>query len=502
MGSHDTDAPDNRLVETSLRGRERLAAAQDTRSDVPGSRRPVGRVTSVAALLGLAILLVRITVHAGQPLSNSDTWFHLRIGHELWGPWSLSHPGALSSFATTPWIPTQWSTEMLAAKLEDWFGLPGVAWLFGLVYVLFILIVYANSRHRADPLVSVVVTGLVVIAASGQMSARPQMISLILLVVTVEAWLRSGEDGRPRWWLVPMTWVWATAHGLWSAGLLVGLVAALGVSADRRLDKAGVARLLAVPALSGVAACLTPIGPRLVLSQLAVGSRASLIGEWGPTSFRTTAALAAGVLVGTTVVLWARRDRVPWLHISLLVIAAGWVALVQRMIPFGAVLVAPLLSLALAEVMPSRVDAVASRRRQHAFVGAVAVGCLVVLALVVPRTAQRPGGVPQDFAERLARLPAGTAVLVEDGTGAWIEWRFHDLNPVVDGMLDAYPVDYMRAFADFKYVRPGWKAFVRHSGAPVAVLVKGSPLSAAMQDRLHWVAVQRDQRWVYLRAPQ
>ena len=105
-----------------------------------------GRVFTFASLATVLLLMARVTKHAADPLDNTDMWFHLKLGHEFLGGWSLRHPGQLSSFATSPWVPTQWSTEILTAKVDDWFGLPGVAWMFGLLYLVLIVAVFFLCR--------------------------------------------------------------------------------------------------------------------------------------------------------------------------------------------------------------------------------------------------------------------------------------------------------------------------------------------------------------------
>ena len=460
--------------------------------------RVVLRHSWLAAPLLLMVLLSEV---ASEPLSNGDTWFHLRLGHEFWGGWSLTHPGALTTFATSPWVPTQWSTEMVMAKAEDWFGLPGVAWMYGALYLVFVVTVYLTSRLRGGGWSATLVTVLVTFASASTLSTRPQVISLILLCVTLSAWLRTERDLLPRWWLVPLTWVWATAHGMWSAGVLLSGVIWLGLVLDGKVRGRAAARLLAVPLLSCAAALVTPVGPKLVLSQLAVSARTSMIAEWGPTSFRTVPAASAAILMALIVVLWARRGSVSRTSLLLALLACGWVVLVSRMVPLGAIVLAPLAAEALqrsrsADAAPVRVGVF-----ERLVVWGGLAACLVGVAVAVPQTSAHPGGVPRQFETRLAVLPKGSPVLVEDGTGAWIEWRFPTLSPVIDGMLDAYPVDYIKRFQEYRNVQPGWKKFVRRSGADVAVLVKGSALSAAMQDRLGWRPVQRDADWVYLEAP-
>ena len=93
------------------------------------------RLRSAFPWLVLVGILVSLFVNTARPLTNTDTYFHLRFGHEFLDGWSLRHPGSVSTFATADWVPTQWLSEIVMAKTEDWFGLAGVAWLSGLLEV-------------------------------------------------------------------------------------------------------------------------------------------------------------------------------------------------------------------------------------------------------------------------------------------------------------------------------------------------------------------------------
>jgi hypothetical protein len=451
----------------------------------------------------LVVLLLAIVLrYSALYLDNSDTWFHLALGqHFRTGEWSLRHPGGLTSFATSDWVATQWSTEVVASFFEQWFGLAGVAWLFGSLYAAWLLGTYIGLRQYGRPLTASIVAGMVVLGSAPAISARPQIVSLIMLTVVTHAWLRTWRDGRARWWLVPLTWVWATAHGLWSAGILVGAVCWLGILLDRRVDFRRSLILLCVPVGSLVATMLTPVGPRLMTSQFAVSARSSMIAEWGPTSFRSPSALLVAAMIGWLVVLWTRRGSVPWTPLLLLLLAAGWTLLVLRMVPLGAAVVAPLLVQALDSRLPGRVTTASAGRAERWLLGTAALVYLVVLGLAVPHTADEPADVPQRMLPALRALPPGSPVMVDDGVGAWIEWAVPDVDPVIDGMLDAYPVDYIRDFTSFTSLKPGWQTFLAQSHAHVAVMRRDSAVSAAMQDQLHWRTVQKDGHWVYLVAP-
>jgi hypothetical protein len=203
-------------------------------------------------------------------------------------------------------------------------------------------------------------------------------------------------------------------------------------------------------------------------------------------------------MIALLAVLWARRGGTSWTYVLLLLVAAGWILLITRTVSLGVVVLAPLLAQALHEVLPGRDERALTPRVERRFLVVAAAAYLIVLGLVVPQTADVPGGVPTRLQPRLAALPSGSAVLVDDGIGGWMEWAVPDVHPVIDGMLDAYPVSYIQDFEDFQDVKPGWQDFVRSSGADAAVVLEDSPAAAALQDQLGWKPVQRDRDWVYL----
>src|SRR5919112_373712 len=386
------------------------------------------------APVGLVVLLFAILLrYSALHLNNFDTWFHLTLGDRFrTGEWSLGEPGGLTSFATSDWVATQWSTQVLASFFEQWFGLPGVAWFFGALYLGWLLATYVTCRRFGRPLPAAIVTGMVLVGSALAISARPQIVSMILLNVVVYAWLRTWEDGRARWWLIPLTWVWATAHGLWSAGILVGAVCCVGILLDRRVSFRRALVLACVPLGSLLATALTPVGPRLLTSQFAVSARSSMITEWGPTSFRELPALVVAAMIAWLVVLWARRGSVSWTPLLLLLMAGAWTLMVVRMVALGAIVVAPLLVQALDSRLPARSTS-PSRRGERRVLAAAAVGYLVVLGVALTHTAAEPADVPSGMLPKLRALPAGSSVVVDDGAGAWMEWAVPDVDPVIDG---------------------------------------------------------------------
>src|SRR4051812_42033461 len=142
----------------------------------PGLRAGAQRV---AAPLVLLVVLTSLVVNCAQPLTNTDTYFHLRFGQEFLRGWSLRHPGSVSTFATRSWVPTQWLPEIVMARTEEWLGLAGLAWLSGLMEIALFAALYVAARRRADRFVSVSLTGLSLFAMQTGLSMRPQVLSYL-----------------------------------------------------------------------------------------------------------------------------------------------------------------------------------------------------------------------------------------------------------------------------------------------------------------------------------
>jgi hypothetical protein len=469
------------------------------------------------SLVVVVLLLLLVTVGASYPLSNTDTWFHLSVGRGLLDGWSLGRPGRLSSFGDVPWVPTQWGSDLVMAQVQRWFGLAGVAWLFGLLYVVLVLTVHVTCRRFADAVPAAAATLAAVVAAQSAVSARPQVVTLVLLSVVAGAWLRAEQTGRAPYVLVPLTWLWASAHGMWSLGVVLSGVCAVGLVADlarrRALTRRTARQLVAVPVLSLVAAVMTPLGAQVLAGQVAVGQRSSSIGEWGAPTLRDPHAVVLAGMVAVTVACWAtsrtRGEGVPWMRLLLLLAACGAAATATRLVACAAVLLAPVLAAALTDRLQTvrqgraagdhRVAPVAGRA-ELLVLGVASVLLLSWLAVQVPRTADRPGDVPTAFGSRLEQLPAGSPVAVDSGVGAWVEWRYPGLDPVIDGMLDAYPLGWIDRYHRFADVGPGWRSFLADSGARVAVLQRPAVIEA-LRTRLHWRVTAASGRWRYLVAP-
>jgi hypothetical protein len=460
-------------------------------STTPRRRSPFTLLLTVAPFAGVLTTIALLAQRASRPLGNADTYFHLRFGREfLDGDWSLRHPGSVTTFGTNDWTPTQWLPQVVMAQLEEWFGLPGVAWLAGFLHIGLFVALWFIARRYASPLVAAIVVALAMLTISPGLSMRPQVLSYLLVAVTAAAWLATREDRRVRWWLVPLTWVWAMVHGMWPVGIIIGFVALAGIAFDRAASRREWFRLLLVPVLSSVAAALTPVGPQLYSAVLLVNSRAKYFAEWQPPRFTSGYCVAFLLLAGLLLVrILRRRGPTSWTEVLLLLLAGGWALYTARTVMVAAMILVPMTARALQELGRERRTV---GRPERAVVLGGAVLALVGLAVVVPRTADRPPPDPEWFAD-VAALPPGTVVLNDWGEGGYYMWRFPDLDLVMNGYGDVFTDDELADNFRMDSTNPGWLRTVKATGATYALLKPRSNLATELRDIADWRVVHESQ---------
>lgn len=461
------------------------------------------RVVRAAAFLLLGMVMVLLVQWAARPVTDPDAWWHIRLGDELWGThgaWgTVNH---WSSFATEDFIASSALSELIAAKMEDWWGLPGIAWLAGAAMIVLLVAVYLLNRRVASELPAALVTAVALLGASGSLGARPETLSFILVAVTIKAWFATESDLRPRWWLVPFTWVWAMLHGFWIVGVIVGFVFAIGLLLGRRARGTDAVKLFAVPALSLVVTALTPIGPKLLVAPFTVADRNAFVEAGRRTAFDRGQPWVVLLMMLLVVLIWAaRRDTVTWSRVGLLVTGLGWLLVTERTVALGAIFVAPLLAAALQSLMDKEPRAEAGpTRAEIGGLTALTAAALVGLGLMVPQTSAEPGDVPSAMDRALGEFPRGTTVLNHYNIGGWLAWQHPNLNVVIDPSILPYPLGHIREYLAALDAEPGWERFVESTGAELAILKPDDELSEALE-RQGWRESGADEGYVLLVSP-
>lgn len=458
----------------------------------PRSPEASSRLRSVVAYALLGVLLLLVVRRASQPLTNYDTYFHLRFGHEFLGGWSLRDPGHVTSFESADWVPTQWLSQIAMASFEDWFGLPGVSWLTGAAMCLVVLVFHWSARRFAAPVVASTLAALAVIACWPSMSARPHLVSFALAGVAATLWI--DVDRRPRgpWLIVPLTWVWAMCHGMWPVSIAISLAAVVGLALAGRLRARPT--YLAVPVLSAVVAAVTPVGPQIYPAVLEVNGRSEYFGEWAPPDFITTPGMAILGLLGIVVVIGLRLGVADWTLIALTVAAGGFAVYSSRTVPVAAATLVPMAAIQLQRLIGA--TSVPTRREAALRAGIVSTS-LVVLAALAAATS-KPLVEPAWFHDAVARLPSTATVLTTDRFGAYLMWRSPDLDFVPHGYGDVYTDAEMERNVGLMRLDPGWMDDVEKLGLTHAIVAADTPLAYALEDVLGWEVLHRSENVVML----
>ena len=464
--------------------------------DRPATRPVVPRWMPFLLVMGLMGMAAR---QGFRPIGDPDTWWHLRLGDDIWRTWNLTDPAPWTRFATEHWVATQWLPEVVASRVAHLFGLPGVVWLVCAAFVLITAVLYLVCRGEADILAAAVATLLAFLGMSATLTPRPQLVSFVLLLIVTSAWLRTAKDLRPRWWLIPVSWLWACSHGMWFSGIAVGFVVVAGLLLDSRIRGRVALRLLVIPVSGLLLAALTPAGPRLLLSPFTVGGITQYITEWAPPSIHDFSPATTSVMIAVVALTWVRGRQVAWTHVGLLLLATCWALLSARTVTLGAAMTAPLLAAALQSLLPDRAPRIS--RREVAALGGGAVACLAAVTLLLPGATATPANVPNALNATLDRLPPHTVIFNDSALGGWLLWRHPTLEPVIDGRAEAFPKAQFEGYIKTSQVSTGWEKFLATTNSTYALVEEHSPVATALDERLHWRSLGSNAGYVLLAAP-
>ena len=263
------------------------------------------------------------------------------------------------------------------------------------------------------------------------------------------------------------------------------------------------ARIAAVALGSLAVVALNPVGLGVLEAPFAVRSTARFIAEWQRTDLLGWGPLGALLMIAVTAGVWAATRRgVTWARVLLLVVATVLVWYSARLVAVGALVAGPLFAATL-EGFVSRSGSDTEplpQRMEWRAIGTWAVLCALVVAVVAPHVADRPGDVPTGLDAALDRVPSGTGVLNAYELGGWLAWRHPDLEQYVDGLITPYSVAHVQGYDRVVSQDPGWYDVVRGSDVGVALVAQDSALAAGLTAR-GWVTAATDDGYALLQRP-
>jgi hypothetical protein len=466
-----------------------------------------GRTTpSMISRTAVGMVLTLALVKGVSTFAEPDVWWHLRTGDRLRESFDLTAPDPSAGLADRAYTATQWLPEMVASAAYSAGGMGAVLWLRAVAIVALVAVVYVAARRYAGRLPSAVAAGLALVGAGGGLNPRPQLVSFVLFAVTVHACLGMVRDRRPRWALVPLFWLWACCHGLWTFGLALVALMILAVVLDptTRPDRRETTRLAVWWGACVVAVAVTPLGPALVLTPFQVAGNASRIAEeWRATPLNNVFAWATLLQLLLCVVLWSVRPRRrPLWQFVLLGFATFCALWMWRLVPLGSIAIAPMVAASLQDILTARRESFSRLERRG--VALFCAGLLALGALVAAGRGDDAQVYPLDMGRvdtALSELPDGTVVFDDFGISGWLLWAHPELTPTADLRGEIYDSTYLTHYTEALTVEPGWQDFVARTKADVALVADDSALAGALVHRLGWTQVASTKEFVLLQKP-
>jgi hypothetical protein len=441
--------------------------------------------------LALGALFVMLFARAAQAPAQNDTWWHLRAGQDIWRGVLPTVERWSSTARGRAWPDHEWLSEAVFYAVHRVGGMPLLALLVaGVTTATFALVwrLMVGPVLRRGLLVFLTLPVTLIVA-----SLRPQVFSLLLLVVTVTLLARARFA-----WLPLVFLVWANLHGAVVVGGLV--VVAVAVTAFV-WERARLRPLLVWGALAGVATLITPLGTGILGLVSGMSNEADII-EWEPAWRALPAGLvffAVALLTVAAVVAVRRRGPFEWSDRVLVAAAVAILPLAvrySRVMPMFVVVALPLLARGWAAWRPAR-PRPEDRRVAHG----VVLGAVVLAATGWVVAAWSGPSEALDW-EPLPAAAVG-AVRACDGPlynrfddGAYVIWFAPDVPVFIDSRVDPYPDGLLRAHIRDEASGRYRATFARY-GIRCALLPTVSATAHALQ-RDGWRTTYADDRWLVL----
>jgi hypothetical protein len=406
-----------------------------------------------------ALLLVVLGALALLTPAQNDTWWHLASGRAMWESGApIAHEQFSHTSEGSPLANHWWLTQLLFFAIYSSAGAVGLTLIAGGCAVAAVLLSWRLVRGPLELRVPLLL--FLIAATAPAWSIRPQVVSLLLLALTLHTVIRDRLT-----LLIPLFVIWGNAHALVVLGLAVAGSAVLEamVWSRHRLLRDAV-----VVAVCAAAPMLSPIGfdywPQVL--RTVSYSKVLELDEYRPAFHAASLPfwLGVGLLAAGAAANWRRlplmprSDRILLIASTVLAVAA---ATAWRNVAFFALAAAPAFSRLMS--FPE-----AARRLRTAPFGAVA---LVVVAVVLAGgfvTARwRDGGaalgwrpMPPSIAAAVRTCPGPLFNHLEDG--GYLIWAVPERAVFVDSRMEAYPLpllqrsraadltgEYAELFADY-----------------------------------------------------
>jgi len=487
-------------------------------------------IPSLSDLFFLAIL-VWLFMSSGAAgweglLADADVGWHIRTGEYI-----LDHHAVpivdLYSFSkpNATWYAWEWLTDVLDGGLHRMAGLKGIVLLAGVLISLFAVTLVRRMVARGAHMFAALVVALLAVGGSSMhFLARPHLLTLVLLSISV--WLIDEDRLRPSsriWWLVPLTMVWTNLHGGFLALIVVLGLTAVGSAIEAWFGFTGTIRDAVrygkLTLACAAASLVNPYGWNLhlhVAQYLRSDWIRNVVQEFQSPSFRSENMLQFEALLLIGLIVAAAQFRrwkvveglwiVFWAHMAL-----GSV----RHAPVFIAVTAPLIASQLsdwwnqwtAHVKKNSIPGILNLMGADALKGFTRTSVWPAAAVVVLALMGPPIKWPQDFPEfvfPVTIVRAHSDLILQSRvltTDQWADYLIY-VNPAqkvfMDGRSDFYGPEVGNDYLRITSGAWDWRKLMSKYGFNLALLPVDSALTQILKMAPDWRVIQDDGKRILL----
>jgi hypothetical protein len=465
------------------------------------------------------------------PMTDPDTWWHIRVGREILDTGSVpSADGWSIAGAGREWISQDWASNVLMAALHDAGGPTAVSVGYGVLALLGITLLWdaiAIRRESSGWLArsSWLLFGIVL--AAPVLGPRVQVVDFLLTAATLNVLWRYLVAPR-RWHLgaLPLiALVWVNLHAGFPLLFLLGGAVVVGEVADGAMGRGvdgpalttpGITRLIGSLFAAAAVLAFNPNGIAIYaypFETLGLGALSSFVGEWQPARLSAPAGqlLALFLLAGVfpTLLLARHRLRISdgLILVGLLYMAVTAVRFLLVAGPIGAAVVCIALAPAISDSpvgrsstsLLGRLSRTPSGGRRLINAALVVVVVLAGTALITMRIGPDAQGrairevFPVDAVGWLDEHDAGDRIFNRYEWGGYLGLRRPHHLVFIDGRADLYGDGIIRQYVEVISVNENPQAYLDSYDIDHVLYPADSTLGHWLSDSPNWKSVYEDE---------
>jgi hypothetical protein len=466
------------------------------------------------------------------PSVDTDTWWHLSAGELIVERGEIIQTDPFSSTQQgEDWIYPGWLSQVFFFRLFEQFSFAGLNIFTGLSVLAAFLFIWP-TLEGSDLLKAF--TLILAAAASGvYWSARPQIVSFLLVGITIFLLERARNGKMKSIWVLPFLMaLWANIHGgfaiafiLLSAYILADLLDMVisALNDDQPLIRQWkdhqdfIQTLLLVGLASAAAVSLNPHGPRMLLypfTTLSIGALRDHIAEWQSPNFHSLQMLPFLIMFLLTMISIAlSRKTIKAIDIVIPSLFGIMSFTAARNIALFALSAAPVLArhaddvferlLALrkpSKPFPERIV----KTLNYVLFSLFSIATLLKIVTVMPdemNVDQIAAQIPLEAFDYIEEKELPGPIFNSYNWGGYLIWRLYpNYLSYVDGRTDLFGDRILDVYQSTWLAKPGWEDELRRSGIQLVLIEPLAPLRHALEAR-GWVLEFQDPQSVVYSMP-